>query len=552
MFRMPMKLRLFAFTILLFLMACSTSVTGPSQDPKPKPQETPEDFSYLAVVNINATQTREQLAADYDGTVLVYHPDDGFAIIGLSSKPEENSFESLKDNGLYSTVYGSGFSAWAGGWRTWAGGWSAWAGGTTNETTFTENEAFWSQIKLPEGQALAPKLGEGMTVAVIDTGLDYLHPGFKDHLASAAKWKDFVDGDTLPQEAEGSFKGHGTAVAGLIIQVAPKAKILPIRVLDGDGQGDLVSVIQGIDHAIMMGADVINLSLGASGTVDALERMIGYARDKGIPMVASVGNQGEAAISHPANWDSFLNYLDNQGQIKTDLLLNRDRATVVTAVSSINSEGVKSSFANYGPVHIAAPGEGVLTLYPGEQIVSVSGTSFSAAIVSGTYALAKAQNPKMQLSAYASSLIVSSTASWTPETEGYDSYYRWLGGVLDVKQFLQIAPITQFFLTYIDNFSVIPSIGLDGATCTQEAELKSEPSEETTRVLINNMSAKPHKVYRLNESGQRDLITEIAPQRIWRSVGYSKDIWLVASETGECQGIVTNPQALAFLVIGNF
>ncbi len=371
-------------------------------------------------------------------------------------------------------------------------------------------------------------------------------------MAPAVKWKDFVDYDVFPQEEAGTFKGHGTAVAGLIIQVAPKAKILPIRVLNGEGQGDLVGVIQGIDHAIMMGADIINLSLGAEGTIDALERMISYAREKGIPMVASVGNRGEEAISHPANWDSFLNYLDNQGQISSDLLLNRDRATVVTAVSSVNSLGEKSGFSNYGPVHIAAPGEGVLTLYPDDQIVSVSGTSFSAAIVSGTYALAKAQNPKLQLSAYAASLIVSSKASWTPDDAHYESYYKWLGGVLDVKQFLQVTPLTHFFLNYLDSFSVIPNIGLDPATCDLEGSLRSELSQETTRVLINNMSDAAHKVYRLNELGERELVTEISAQRIWRSVGHSKDTWLIANEAGECQGIITNPLLLSFVVIGNF
>ncbi len=112
-----MKLRnLTTLTVLLMLalLGCSSGGGKPDPQPNPNPQEKPKDYTYLAVIDINATQSKEQLASNYQGDVLVYHPDDGFAIVGLSSKPEANSFESLKENGLYSTVYGSGFSAWAG------------------------------------------------------------------------------------------------------------------------------------------------------------------------------------------------------------------------------------------------------------------------------------------------------------------------------------------------------------------------------------------------------------------------------------------------------
>ena len=110
---------------------------------------------------------------------------------------------------------------------------------------------------------LAPNLGEGVKVAVIDTGIDLDHPGFAGRLAPAGEWRDYVDGDDFPMdEPGGAGFGHGTAVAGIIVQVAPNATILPIRVLAPDGRGDVDDVVTAIDHAITVGAQVINLSLG--------------------------------------------------------------------------------------------------------------------------------------------------------------------------------------------------------------------------------------------------------------------------------------------------
>ncbi len=550
------KNKLLSILIIIFLMACSGELEKPKPIFNPNPQEDPshfEDFSHLAVIDINASQSREQIAKDYDGTVIVYHPDDGFAIIGLATKPEDGVFESLKENGLYSTVYGSGFNAWAGGWRTWAGGFNAWAGGTNQDATFTENEAFWSQIKLTEGQALAPKLGRDVIVAVIDTGIDYNHPGFENRLAPTHMWQDFIDNDNLPEEAEGDFKGHGTAVAGLVIQAAPNAKILPIRVLKGNGQGNLVSVIKGIDHAIMMGADIINLSLGADDTTDALERMLQYAQEKNIPVVSSVGNQAIQAITHPANWDSFLNYIDDKGLIKAELLTKRDKASIVTAVTSVNAEGKKSSFANYGPVHIAAPGEGILTLYPDNQVVSVSGTSFAAGIISGIYALAKAENKNLSSSAYTFSLIVNSQASWTAEDEDFEKYYELMGGLVDVQRFVANVPIVHFVLGYLDTFSSIPTMGLDPSSCVLEGSISSKPTgSQNIQFLVNNLSDKNYVLYKLNEQGERELHAEIDAQRIWRSVGHENEMWLIADEAGECKGLTVNPLLLSFMVIGDF
>lgn len=142
--------------------------------------------------------------------------------------------------------------------------------------------------------------GEGVTVAVIDTGVDYTHPDLA-HAFGEYKGYDFYDGNDDPQEGPGQL--HGTHVAGtiaangLIKGIAPEATLLAYRVLGPDG-GSTEQVIAGIEQAVMDGADVMNLSLGNSlnspdwPTSTALD----WAMAEGVVAVTSSGNAG------PANW----------------------------------------------------------------------------------------------------------------------------------------------------------------------------------------------------------------------------------------------------------
>lgn len=151
------------------------------------------------------------------------------------------------DAGAYSDapsdaqVQSGAIRAWSGGIRAWSGGIRAWSGGGELERTgavLLENAAIWERLSLAAAhQALAPKLGRGVTVAVIDTGIDTRHPIFSGRLSERSSWYDFVDGDREPQEAPGVAFGHGTMVASIVLQLAPEATLMPLRVLDGDGGG---------------------------------------------------------------------------------------------------------------------------------------------------------------------------------------------------------------------------------------------------------------------------------------------------------------------------
>jgi subtilisin family serine protease len=160
--------------------------------------------------------------------------------------------------------------------------------------------------------------------------------------------------------------GHGTMVAGVIHLVAPAAKLMPVKVFTGAGTSTLSNIVSGIYWAVDHGADVINMSFSATQSSQDLQAAIAYANSKGVVCVASAGNDGVQTMVYPAGYHSS-----------------------VMGVASTNNQDIRSSFSNYGDtlVTVAAPGEGVVTLYPGNNYAEGWGTSFSAPLVAGGAAL---------------------------------------------------------------------------------------------------------------------------------------------------------------------
>ena len=175
----------------------------------------------------------------------------------------------------------------------------------------------------------------------------------------------------LESTGTGDYFGHGTAAAGIILQAAPHATILPIRVLTARGRGDASGVVKAIEHAINQGAQVINLSLGTKKSVRSIQRMVDYANSLGVIVVASSGNSGNLSVTHPAATAGQSAYVHAIG------------------VGSVDADDRKSSFSTYGTnLEMVAPGSGIATLFPGEATARVNGTSFAAPWVSGVAALA--------------------------------------------------------------------------------------------------------------------------------------------------------------------
>jgi thermitase len=138
----------------------------------------------------------------------------------------------------------------------WADGVVGWTDGASNP--FPGNEDMWAQINLSRAQGVATNLGQGIVVAVIDTGVDLYHGGLAGRLTDSGSWLDLVDGNAYPHEsadvmAMGPYFGHGTAASGIILQAAPNATIMPIRVLSAEGFGSATDLAIAIDHAIAHG-----------------------------------------------------------------------------------------------------------------------------------------------------------------------------------------------------------------------------------------------------------------------------------------------------------
>jgi subtilisin family serine protease len=224
-------------------------------------------------------------------------------------------------------------------------------------------------------QAHAVATGEGVTVAILDTGADFSHPDLSPFLSSEGY--DFVSGDPIPQdELDGidqdrdglvdEAAGHGTHVTGIVHAVAPSATLLPVRVLDTGGIGNVFSVAKGIRHAASRGANVVNMSLGFAGHSIVMEYAIGEAFDSGVFLASSMGNQGvRTAKQFPAN------------------------LAAVAAVAATDAWDLKASFSNYGEiVSMSAPGEGIISTYLFQGYAIWSGTSMAAPFVAGAGALA--------------------------------------------------------------------------------------------------------------------------------------------------------------------
>jgi len=208
--------------------------------------------------------------------------------------------------------------------------------------------------------------GKGLTVAVLDTGL-LDHPDLEELAIDRISLLESDDG-TPPL-------AHGTAVASLVAGrrgVAPQASLLSVRVMDSEGVGDSFTLAQGIVEAVDRGADVINVSLGSFARTSVLENAVAYAEEKGVPLVASSGNEGLEVLPFPAQFPS------------------------VVAATSISADRAHTPFANRGEaVDLAAPGVGVLAAWEEEKLVGFTGTSASAPLVAGSIAALASQDDRL-------------------------------------------------------------------------------------------------------------------------------------------------------------
>jgi len=233
---------------------------------------------------------------------------------------------------------------------------------------------------------------EDIIIAVLDTGVDLEHADIKNKIQSSGR--DFVN-DDFDATDDNSEYGHGTHVAGIaaaetnnqigIAGVAWKCKILPVKVVDENGDGDYFWLADGIMWAANNGADVINMSVGgplpAQEEEEALKRALKYAYEKNIVIVAAAGNYDPvwgSDVFYPAAYDEYC-----------------------LAVTATDYNDLRTDWSNFGPqVDVAAPGDLIFSLFPEDftpegflPYAWESGTSMAAPHVAGMAALIKSIKP---------------------------------------------------------------------------------------------------------------------------------------------------------------
>ena len=208
--------------------------------------------------------------------------------------------------------------------------------------------------------------GQGVKVAMLDTGVDETHPALAGAIDDA---RDFTSSRSGPADQN----GHGTHTAGIVaarkdlLGVAPQCRLLIGKVLGDDGSGSGDGVAAGIDWACDAGADVISMSLGSPQADPQIFAAIQRANAKGKFIVCAAGNDGAASqdsVNYPGRW----------------------KQTV--SVAAVDRDGHLCTFSSRGPeVDIAAPGEDILSTYLDGKYARLSGTSMATPFVAGVTAL---------------------------------------------------------------------------------------------------------------------------------------------------------------------
>jgi subtilisin family serine protease len=253
------------------------------------------------------------------------------------------------------------------------------------------------------GKAPGTLTGQGVTVGVIDTGLDLSHPdipllffntkellngkdddnnGYVDDIYGV----DIFSNDGIPED----LHGHGTLVTGVIKQVAPECLISPIKIAGESGASNDVYISNGIHYAINRGVKIINLSTSLLGPSNRVYQALQRAEQAGIVVLIGAGNTGESVPSFPARYaDSIHN---------------------IIVVGSYGANGISNFSNKSGGVYpyVLAPGEYVISTTLGGGTGYCQGTSFACAHVTGLIAQLLQTIPNLSIAGIKDILMMSS------------------------------------------------------------------------------------------------------------------------------------------------
>lgn len=222
-----------------------------------------------------------------------------------------------------------------------------------------------SSFELPK--AWEKTKGENVTIAVLDTGCDLDHPDLVDNLLPG---KNIIKPNLPPFDDN----GHGTHVTGILVAndneigmvgVCPKAKVIPVKVLDKNGNGDMLNVAAGINWAVENNCDLIVMSLGAPFKIQQVRKAIQNAESRGVVTFCAAGNAGGTQeLYYPANYPETI------------------------AIGAIDKNFNRASFSNTGQnLDFMAPGVDIFSTVPDNWYATLSGTSMACPFAVGVAAL---------------------------------------------------------------------------------------------------------------------------------------------------------------------
>lgn len=260
----------------------------------------------------------------------------------------------------------------------------------------------WALPRLGAPEVWGLERGGGITIAVVDSGVDTAHPDLEANLLPGY---NAIQPSAEPLDDH----GHGTRMAGIaaargfdafgVIGLAPEARLLPVKALDASGHGTYADVARGIIEAVDRGARVVSLSLGGPVSSFTLSSAVDYAVSRGVVVVAAAGNAGNSVPTYPAAYPAAI------------------------AVGATDDDDRRASFSGYGPwLDLVAPGVGIRTTDLGGGFADSSGTSPATPLVAAAAALVIAAHPALQPAQISSLLTLTSRDVGPP---GFDAQHGW-------------------------------------------------------------------------------------------------------------------------------